>query len=123
MMGRSSWEFRESVFKRDKEGRLHPAWRGVGCILVVSLSVAGYFFAGWFLRANAENHWIYLPPDLINPPISRYLAGGVIVQIVVGFLFLLSSFTILNFVYALLFPIEPGEYDVPLERKRTRKTR
>ena len=122
-MGRSSWEFREQVLSRDKKGRLHPIWRGVGCVLLVALTLAGYFFAGWFLRANAENRWIYLPADLINPPISRYLAGGILVKVVVALLFLISSYTILSFVYAIIFPIKPGEFDVPLEKKRTRKTR
>ena len=41
----------------------------------------------------------------------------------VALLFLISSYTILSFVYAIIFPIKPGEFDVPLEKKRTRKTR
>ncbi len=112
-MGRDSWRYAAHERERAKKKRMNPVWRGVGCVLTVVVALGGYLFAGWFLRANVAQQWVYLPPELINPPWATFLAGGVLIQIVTGLLFMLFSFALINIVYAIMFPLEPGETDVP----------
>lgn len=121
---RETWQFADEEERRAKRGQIDPIWRGVGCIMVVVLALAGYLFADWFINANAGNNWIYIPSVLLYPPYSflGFLNGGVIVKLVVAGLFLLFSYAIINFAFAILFPIRPGEKDAPpLKRGRKRK--
>jgi hypothetical protein len=81
--------------------------------MIVLLGFVGYAFAGWFLGKN----FVYIPPvirQLASPPLPQYA----IVQLVVAFLFMILTFTVLSVIYAMAFPIQPGEKDVPpLKRK------
>ncbi len=123
-MGRDSWRFRQSDEEREKRKRMNPVWRGVGCFTVVLLTLTGYLFAGWFLMANLTNHWIYMPPEVLRPSFAPWLPAGVLVQIVVAFIFMVMSYGALSLFYAIAFPIRPGETDVPpLKRPRRRRRR
>lgn len=116
------WQDRQEYETEAAERTLHPVWRGIGCLLVIFLGLAGYLFSGWFLTANAQNHWIFLPPEVIDPSFTPFLPPGAFVQIVVALLFMLFSYGILSVFYALLFPIQPGEMDSPqLYRRKKRR--
>ncbi len=120
-MGFSDYQFSDRATREALRKQINPVWRGIGCLLILALSVSGYLFAGWFLRANAQNGWIYIPPEVIRPPyISLILPPGLLFQVVVAALFMLLSFGLLSFFYALFFPKQPGEKDVPTPRRRRR---
>lgn len=120
-MGRDSYRFRALDKDREKRERLDPKWRGVGLILIALFATAGYFFASWFLRANAENGWIYIPRAALYPKFAPFLGGGRLIMIIVAFLFTLLTFTILSIIYAMAFPIRYGETDAPVDRKAERR--
>ncbi len=120
-MGRDSYRFRSLDKEREKKERLDPKWRGVGLILIVLFAVGGYFFADWFLRANAVNGWMYMPHAALYPKFAPFLGGGLLVKIIVGFLFTLLSYTVLSVIYAMVFPIRPGETDVSIDRKAEKR--
>ncbi len=120
-MGRDSYRFRSLDKDREKRERLDPKWRGVGLILIVLFAVGGYFFADWFLRANAENGWMYIPRAAFYPKFAPFLGGGLLIKIIVGFLFTLLSYTVLSVIYAMAFPIRPGETDVSIDRKAEKR--
>jgi len=112
-MGRDTWEFesQESRFKKGK--RLNPLWRAVGCVVIIALSVGGYLFAEWFLNQNAINRWIPIPAELVNPSFAPGLPAGILIKGIFALMFMFISYAILSVLYAVLFPIEPGEYDHP----------
>jgi hypothetical protein len=116
-MGRDSWRFHELDRERRRKGRIHPAWRGVGCILIVTLGFVGYAFAGWFLSKNL----VYIPPVIRRPPFAPWLPQDVIVKAVVAFLFMILTFTVLSVIYATAFPIQPGEKDVPTPKRKDKE--
>ena len=123
---RSSWQFQQHERERRAAKQMNPVWRGVGCLLIVAIGALGYLFANWFLIQNAINRWIYFPPELINPDvrvIGGLLAGGNLVRFVVALTFLLFAFAFMNFLYAILFPMKPGEHDLPLPKQRKRPRR
>ncbi len=120
-MGRDTYSFRALDKERYKRNMLDPKWRGVGLILVAIFATAGYYFAEWFLRANAEHGWIYIPRAALYPTFAPFLGGGLLIKIIVAFLFTLLSYTILSVIYAMTFPIRPGETDAPVDRKAERR--
>jgi hypothetical protein len=124
LMGRETYRYRQLDTEREKRQRMNPLWRGAGCLLMVVFALGGYAFSGWFLTANAQNGWIYLPPQAMQPAfLPSWLPYGVLPRSVIGFLFLLLGFGLVSFVYAIMFPIKPGEADVPTpKRKRKRGT-
>jgi hypothetical protein len=113
-MGRDSWRFAQNERERELKKRQKPILRGIGCVLVVVLGLVAYFFSGWFLVANAENTWIYLPPEIILPPQQLpWLPPGAIVRLVIALTFMVASYGLLSLVYAIAFPVKPGETDAP----------
>lgn len=120
-MGRDTYRFRSLDKDREKQHRLDPKWRGVGLILIALFATAGYYFAFWFLSANAENGWIYIPRAALYPKFAPFLGGGRLIMIIVAFLFTLLTYTILSVIYAMAFPIRLGETDAPVDRKAEKR--
>jgi hypothetical protein len=116
-MGRDTWRYAQHEREREARRRVNPIWRGVGCILLVALAVAGYAIAGWFLRENAAQSWVYLPPELMNIPRLEFLPTGIVVQLFIAFVFMLFGYGVLALAYAMAFPIKPGETDAPPPRR------
>ncbi len=111
---RGMWRYAQQERERRERQRTNPLWRGVGCLMVIVIAGIGYAFAGWFITSGL----VYLPPNLLNPPdpIPAFLRNGNLVRYVVALLFMLTGFGVVNFVYAILFPVQPGEYDLPTPR-------
>lgn len=128
-MGRDSWKYAQHERERAARKRVNPIWRGVGCLVLVVLALAGYSFANWFLVANFQNGWVFIPNEALNPSfvpamLFPYLGGGGMVKFVTAGLFMILGYGILSVSYAILFPIKPGETDVPpVRRGRARKSR
>jgi hypothetical protein len=128
-MGRDTWRYAQLERERAAKKRGNPIWRGVGCLLLVALAIAGYYSASWFLIANAENRWVFIPNEALNPSfvptwLFPYLGGGGMVKLITAGLVMILGYGILSIVYAILFPIRLGETDVPpVRRGRARKTK
>jgi hypothetical protein len=120
-MGKDSWRSRQAEEEREKRKRMHPVWRGVGCIFMGILSLMGYLLADWFVVANATSHWIYMPRELIRPSFAPFLPAGIFVKVAGAIIFLILSYGVLSVIYAIMFPVRPGPTDVPLQRKRPRR--
>ena len=48
---------RMTVVKKEEKKGLNPAWRGIGCLLILAIFVASFFISTWFIdrvtdRAN-----------------------------------------------------------------------
>lgn len=123
-MGFQDYQFSDTIDKQKAEKEISPVWRGVGCLLAVFLSVIGFYLGAWFLQANAQNNWIFLPSVLIRPPYVDFLPPGILVQCVLASLFLLFGYGLISFAYALIFPKQLGETDAPpMKRRRSSRWR
>jgi hypothetical protein len=109
--------------ERMKRKEINPIWRGIGCFLIVVFSVGGYFFGDWFLGQNDASGWFKLPDVLISIPGLPWLPSGFVMNVLVAIVFMIVGFGILNIVYAILFPIQPGKYDHPPLKPTGRKKR
>ena len=121
-MGRVTRHYVEEDPDLARKKRNRSLWRGIGCLLIVILGIFGYFVSGWLLEANAEHHWVYIPPEILWPSFARWLPSGTLIRVVIGLLLTMFGFGVLNVVYAVLFPIKPSETDVapmsPYDRRK-----
>lgn len=122
-MGRSNWQHMSQERERQKKKTLNPIWRGVGCILIVVLAVFGYLLANWFYAQNQIENWIYMPPELIWPSFAPSLGDGLLFKLIFAGLAMLIGYAVVSFIYALAFPIQPGELDMPPPKRPRRKRR
>ena len=93
---------------REKKNEIHPAWVGIGCILVVGLGALGYFLGNWFIISNAQSGWIALPIEWAAPAENPYL----IVKLIFALFTLLIGSALISILYTLINPPKPGKYDV-----------
>jgi hypothetical protein len=107
--------------------KVHPIWRGIGCILMVVIPVLSYAIAGELVKANSANGWIYVPIQLFQPipiPILRTVPHQPIV-LIVTLLLMLLGFGVLVAIYSLIYrftgPPTLGPLDAPPERRRPRR--
>ncbi|MBN2555211.1 MAG: hypothetical protein JXA97_04665 [Anaerolineales bacterium] len=108
-MGRDTWRYKQLDEEREQRGKLNPIWRGVGCMLAVVLGMISFFFARWFLAQNL----IYIPPEIRVLSFAPWLPKDFLVLGVISILGMLIGYGIINTIYAIAFPIKPGDTDVP----------
>ncbi|TFH38042.1 MAG: hypothetical protein E4G99_00630 [Anaerolineales bacterium] len=130
-MGRDTYRFQALDKDREIRKQLNPIWRGIGCITLAAFGAFGYLFSQWFMAANAVNGWVYLPVQAYYPDlpawlnfIEPYLQNGVLIKLVSAILFIVISFGVMNFIYALGFPHRRTLPDVaPADRRLAKRQR
>ncbi len=118
---------------------IHPAWRGIGCLLVVLIPVMGWVLGGVFLTMNAERGWgVPIPPELnVTPKFVWSLAGasGIPAGMLTPFyarlmlmvVFSVVVYGVLTVVYSVIYRASGGgrgsPLDVPLSSQPRRRRR
>ncbi len=129
-MRHSSSRFREA--QMEKKG-LHPIWRGIGFIILISFMVGGYYAAGVLLNHPA---WPYKVPanigmdiPVINVPFSPVsfgpyrITGAQFVQGGAALVIALLVYSVMVAIYGAFNPIKLGEHDAPPIRRKIDKNK
>ena len=123
MPSRWSSNLREETKKDD----LAPVWRGVGFIVLVGLTLGGWFGSGLVIDLNRQYHFLPFPvPEgysvqIVGPLFLRarhfvQFAGMVIVDIV--------GYALMTIIYGIANPPKRGEHDAaPTGRRPGRSSR
>lgn len=120
-MGRDTWRFRAEEKDRKKRQQMNPIWRPIGCVIILTLAAGGYIAAGWFLVQNALNKWMPIPAEFVEVPFAPGLPNGFIFKLIVAVIFMIMGYGLLSIIFAILFPIPPGEFDSPPLRPSPRR--
>ncbi len=110
------------VEKKTKQSeKIHPIWRGIGCIMMVFLPVMSYMGAVELVKANYYQGWILMPIELAGPPQYPYLYAYLLVALIL----LLIGSGLLITIYSLTYRVATGPSQGPLDappqwRKRKR---
>lgn len=129
-MGFSTQQYRREHSERP--WKVHPVWRGIGCVLFLLVPVMSWYGATLFLQGNKN---IVLPWELstivnipythitaidrVIAPINRYFdaTGFVFGQIFFTIILSFIGFGVMAFAYSLLYkiagPPRYGPFDVP----------
>lgn len=123
----------------DRRWKVHPIWRGIGCILLILVPFLSFFLARFFM---ASVDILPLPVQLLKPVIFSYYENAYVDRIVYrvndflngrllyGELFFTVIFMVLGFgllsiiygvFYRLLGPPRYGPLDVPPIKKSERR--
>lgn len=115
-MGFASRKYSKKV--EDRPWKVHPVWRGIGCLLIILLPIMAWAGAVLFLQMNTI---LKLPPELYQKvliplskqgtidaasiAINRYLSSGGVTwgTIFFFFVFLFLGFGVLSIIYAFLY--------------------
>jgi len=122
-MSRSTYQFREA--RVDKK-RLHAVWRGIGFLILVLLTIGGFWLAGYVLELNWQNQFIpWRIPRNFSIKVAEWapaIPGKLVVQIVATLLIDIAAYAVMVVLYAILFPIRPGPTDAKQPRGKGRRS-
>lgn len=124
-MGRYGRSFIQQESK-PRPWKIHPIWRGIGCILMVLLPIMSLAGAILLVRENFRQGWVYFPGWMLNsfvlPTLGRVYVADLLLMLV---LLVIGSGVLTlgyGFVYRMVGPPRYGGYDVaPMKyRKKPR---
>jgi len=109
--------------------RIHPVWRGIGCLLLVIIPAVSYAGAVLLIEANLEYQWLPISFDLAKTVVlpfigkvpffyARLILTGLLVLIGYGVVVMLYSI-----LYSFIGPPRYGPLDAPPERRRPPRRR
>lgn len=113
----------------ERPWRVHPVWRGIGCVLIIILPMMAYAGAVELVKANLEYAWIAIPRELVvtvTIPFVNLAVPYLYANLAVGFLLLILGYGVLIIFYTAFYriagPPRLGPMDAP-PPKRPRKRR
>jgi hypothetical protein len=127
-MGKYS-RFSERQQIKPRPWKIHPIWRGLGCIMLIIIPILSFAGAQLMIAQGLVQRYVVIPYDLAKPlfgftlqdgyyevtPISLLVAASLTL---VGFAFIMIIYTV---IYNVLGPKRYGPLDAPPEHYKRRK--
>lgn len=105
--------------------KIHPVWRGIGCLLLLIGPVLAYITADILVSMTLSEGWYPLPRDLVRPytiPLIGLRVNHLFANLMVTALLLLFGFALIMILYTVIFAIAgPGRY-TPLDSPPVRES-
>ena len=109
--------------------KIHPVWRGIGCILMILIPILAYAGAVLLVQANFEQRWLPIPRELVQT-VRLPVLGSVqhlFANLIVTVLLMIIGFGAVTIFYMLVYRIAgPPRYlppDVPPVRSSPARSR
>ncbi len=112
---------------KERPWKIHPVWRGIGCVLIVLLPIMAYAGADVLIKSNLKNGWMAIPVELAGTIFIPFIGGipYLYAKLLAGVVLLVIGYAILTIIYSLLFsavgPPRYGPMDAPPPRKPKRR--
>lgn len=126
-MGRYSYI--RQVDPKKRPWKVHPIWRGIGCILLIIGPFMALAAAHVLVDLNIEQGWVPIPFDFWEPLVipDVYTIDHFYADLLVGGIFLFLGFAFVMIVYSIIYsvmgPSKYGPMDSPPIRKKSRQPR
>ena len=99
--------------------KIHPIWRGIGCLMLIVIPIMAYAGAVMLVQANAEQGWLPMPRDLLQtvtlPVLGNFKQFYAIA--IVWVLLMIIGFGVITLVYSIIYsalgPPRLGPLDAP----------
>jgi hypothetical protein len=103
----------------ERPWKIHPIWRGIGCLLMLLLPVVAYAGAVMLVNMNAEKRWLPTPRELTQT-VTLPLLGPVdnfYSVLIMTFLLAIIGFGLVTIMYSIIYsavgPPRLGPLDAP----------
>jgi hypothetical protein len=125
---------------KDRRWKIHPIWRGIGCLMLVIIPVISYSAAYLVARANYQAGWVKIPAEMrgwvdlspvvrlapwlaeVIPPSMRFYY----LDLALTAAFIVIAFGLLSLFYGILYSAtgvtKTDPYYVPPVRKSPKRT-
>lgn len=107
----------------ERRWRVHPIWRGIGCLMLVIVPLISWAIADMFVQANKEGHWLDVPPGMSGPSGFPDIFITVMVTVIVAIMLFGLYTVIYMLMYKMTGPPTYGAMDAPPTKKKVMKGR
>lgn len=115
--------------KKQQPWKVHPIWRGIGCIMLIIIPIIAWAGAVEFMRIAPKLTWFPQSSEMYrNVDLQYFVLPASLGQIIFTILFMMLGFVIMtiaySFVYRIAGPPKYGPTDAPpprVTRSRRRK--
>ena len=103
----------------ERPWKIHPIWRGIGCLLMLMIPVMAYAGAVVLVRENSEQKWLPMPAELMQTVNIPYLGDvrAFFAVLIVTVLLMIIGFGVVTILYSLIYsafgPPRLGPLDAP----------
>jgi hypothetical protein len=106
-------QYQRTATPAKEKTKIHPVWRGIGCVMIVVIPVLSYLTANFLIKSRATLTWVMIPQDLVFTQLKDPLFWVRIFYAVVIALILFLIMGVITFVIDKFFgPPKRGPYDV-----------
>ena len=115
--------------EKPRPWRVHPIWRGIGCILMILIPVMSYAGAYLLVQMDKKNGWIPIPREFavtVTIPLVNYRVPYLWANLIVAFVLAMLGFAVLISLYSLAYrAVGPrgSPLDAPPQRRKVRRSR
>jgi hypothetical protein len=104
---------------RERPWKVHPIWRGIGCLMMIIIPIMAYAGAVVLVQMNLEQGWLPSPAELMQTVTIPYVGSfpHLFAHLLVTLLLSLVGFSVLTALYSLMYrmvgPSQYGPQDAP----------
>jgi hypothetical protein len=113
----------------ERPWKIHPVWRGIGCLMMVLIPIMSYAGAVLLVQANLTYKWLPTPRDLAQTVSIPYLGEFpyLFANLLVTGILMMAGFGVLTLIYSIVYrmigPPRYGPVDAPPDAYRPHKRR
>jgi len=113
----------------ERPWKVHPIWRGIGCIMAIIIPIMSYAGAVLLVQLNQQQGWLPVPRELTSTIYLPFLGNvpSLYANLIVTLVLMLIGYGILTTLYAMLYrvigPPSLGPLDAPPVRRTPGKRR
>jgi hypothetical protein len=100
----------------NRNQKVHPVWRAVGCFMALLIPIIGFTGALMLLEANQEQGWVVIPYDFVAPGQDPLLYVKIGLTAVLSFILYTIFMMITFFINSAFGPKKYGPTDAPQQR-------
>jgi hypothetical protein len=97
----------------EEKNKIHPIWRGIGCILIVIIPLMSFFTADYMVKNHKLFSWMIIPEDIILKNFKDpYLFVKILYAIIFAFILFVIIGGITFLINKLFGPSKKGPFDL-----------
>lgn len=111
----------------ERPWKIHPIWRGIGCLMMIVIPIMAYAGAVVLVQQNAEQRWLPMPKELTQTVAIPFLGDveNFIAVVIVTALLMIVGFGVFTILYSMIYsavgPPRLGPLDAPPVRRSPSK--